>query len=289
VAEKNAALPKRVGAHVSIAGGVQNAPLNAAAIGARAFAMYTKNQRQWQAKPLGAENIRHFRDNCRDKGYRAASDILPHAGYLINLGHPEAAGLAKSRAGFQDEMDRCRQLGLTALNFHPGSHLKQISERQCIGRIAESINLALERTDGVTAVIENTAGQGTHLGHRFEQLAEIIERVADKSRVGVCLDTCHTHAAGYDLSTEAGCRAVFATFEAVVGFRFLRGMHLNDAQKGAGSRVDRHAGLGEGVLGWAVFRFVMNDPRFDCPLILETPDDSRWAREIRMLDALQAV
>lgn len=288
MAEKNAALPKRVGAHVSIAGGVQNAPLNAAAIGARAFAMFTKNQRQWQAKPLGAENIRHFRDNCRDKGYRAA-DILPHAGYLINLGHPEAAGLAKSRAGFQDEMDRCRQLGLTALNFHPGSHLKQISERQCIGRIAESINLALERTDGVTAVIENTAGQGTHLGHRFEQLAEIIERVADKSRVGVCLDTCHTHAAGYDLATEAGCRAVFATFEAVVGFRFLRGMHLNDAQKVAGSRVDRHAGLGEGVLGWAVFRFVMNDPRFDCPLILETPDDSRWAREIRMLDALQAV
>jgi deoxyribonuclease-4 len=288
VAEKNAALPKRVGAHVSIAGGVQNAPLNAAAIGARAFAMFTKNQRQWQAKPLGAENIRRFRDNCRDKGYRAA-DILPHAGYLINLGHPEAAGLAKSRAGFQDEMDRCRQLGLTALNFHPGSHLKQISERQCIGRIAESINLALERTDGVTAVIENTAGQGTHLGHRFEQLAEIIERVADKSRVGVCLDTCHTHAAGYDLATEAGCRAVFATFEAVVGFRFLRGMHLNDAQKVAGSRVDRHAGLGEGVLGWAVFRFVMNDPRFDCPLILETPDDGRWAREIRMLDRLQAV
>ncbi len=288
MAEKNAALPKRVGAHVSIAGGVQNAPLNAAAIGARAFAMFTKNQRQWQAKPLGAENIRRFRDNCRDKGYRAA-DILPHAGYLINLGHPEAAGLAKSRAGFQDEMDRCRQLGLTALNFHPGSHLKQISERQCIGRIAESINLALERTDGVTAVIENTAGQGTHLGHRFEQLAEIIERVADKSRVGVCLDTCHTHAAGYDLATEAGCRAVFATFEAVVGFRFLRGMHLNDAQKVAGSRVDRHAGLGEGVLGWAVFRFVMNDPRFDCPLILETPDDGRWAREIRMLDRLQAV
>jgi deoxyribonuclease-4 len=286
MAQKKAVTLKRVGAHVSISGGVENAPLNAAAIGARAFAMFTKNQRRWQVKPLSAENIRRFRDNCRDKGYRAA-DILPHAGYLINLGHPEAAGLAKSRAGFLEEMTRCRQLGLTCLNFHPGSHLKQISERQCIERIAESINRALERSEGVTAVIENTAGQGTQLGYRFEHLAEIIARVGDKSRVGVCLDTCHTHAAGYDLATEAGCRAVFATFEAVVGFRFLQGVHLNDAQKDVGSRVDRHAGLGEGVLGWAVFRFIMRDPRFDCPLILETPDDGRWAREIRMLDLLQ--
>lgn len=286
MAQKKTVILKRVGAHVSISGGVENAPLNAAAIGARAFAMFTKNQRRWQVKPLSAENIRRFRDNCRDKGYRPA-DILPHAGYLINLGHPEAAGLAKSRAGFLEEMTRCRQLGLTGLNFHPGSHLKQISERQCIERIAESINRALERSEGVTAVIENTAGQGTQLGYRFEHLAEIIARVVDKSRVGVCLDTCHTHAAGYDLATEAGCRAVFATFEAVVGFRFLRGVHLNDAQKDVGSRVDRHAGLGKGVLGWAVFQFIMRDPRFDCPLILETPDDGRWSREIRMLDLLQ--
>ena len=286
--EGNAAPPKRVGAHVSIAGGLENAPLNAALIGARAFAMFTKNQRRWQTKPLSAENIRRFGDNCRGKGYRP-EDILPHAGYLINLGHPGTAGLARSRAGFQDEMARCRQLGLTALNFHPGSHLGQITPGECIRRIAESINLALEQTPGVTAVIENTAGQGTQLGYRFEQLAEIIARVADQSRVGVCLDTCHAHAAGYDLTTEAGCREAFAAFDATIGFRFLRGMHLNDAKKGVGSRVDRHAGLGEGALGWTVFRFVMNDPRFNCPLILETPDDGRWAQEIRQLYALQAV
>lgn len=286
MSDKEGAADKRVGAHVSIAGGVENAPLNAAAIGARAFAMFTKNQRQWKVKPLTAESIQRFRQNCRGKGYRPA-DILPHVGYLINLGHPEAAALEKSRAGFLVEMQRCMQLGLTTLNFHPGSHLKRISEKQCLERIAESINLALAQTEGVTAVIENTAGQGTNLGYRFEHLAEIIDRVEDKRRVGVCLDTCHTYAAGYDLGSEAACRETFALFDEVVGFRFLRGVHLNDAKKGLGSRVDRHAGLGEGALGWPVFRFIMNDPRFDCPLILETPDDGRWAREIRMLYALQ--
>lgn len=274
---------KRIGAHVSAAGGVENAPLNAAAIGANAFALFTKNQRQWSAPPLAAASIEAFAKNCALHGI-AAEHILPHDSYLINLGHPEADKLAQSRAAFLDEMQRCEQLGLTLLNFHPGSHLKQVSESECLATIAASINHALEKTKGVAAVIENTAGQGTNLGFRFEHLAEIIDQVADKSRVGVCLDTCHSFAAGYDLSTQESCAAVFAEFDRVVGFSYLRGMHLNDSKKGLGSHVDRHDSLGKGVLGLEVFKFIMNDPRFDdLPLILETIDETLWAEEITLL------
>ncbi len=274
---------KTIGAHVSAAGGVENAPLNAQKIGATAFALFTKNQRQWKAKPLSEASIRRFKANCASGGYTPAC-ILPHDSYLINLGHPEPQGLEKSRAAFIDEMQRCQQLGLDRLNFHPGSHLNRISEADCLTRIAESINLALEQTSGVTAVIENTAGQGTNLGHRFEHLAAIIEKVADRSRVGVCLDTCHTFSAGYDLVTADGYAATLEQFDKVVGLAYLRGLHLNDGKKPLGSRVDRHASLGQGTLGLEVFRMIMNDPRFDnLPLILETPDDSRWAAEIRML------
>ncbi len=274
---------KFIGAHVSAAGGVENAPLNAAAIGANAFALFTKNQRQWVAKPLEAASIDAFRQHCADKGI-APEHVLPHDSYLINLGHPEADKLATSRAAFLDEMRRCAQLGLKLLNFHPGSHLGQVSESECLATIAASINSALAQSEGVAAVIENTAGQGTNLGHRFEQLAEIIDQVDDKRRVGVCLDTCHAFAAGYDLSTQAGCAAVFAEFERVVGFGYLRGMHLNDSKKGLGSRVDRHDSLGKGVLGLEVFKYIMNDPRFDnLPLILETIDEALWAEEINLL------
>ncbi len=279
---------KYIGAHVSAAGGVENAPLNAKAIDATAFALFTKNQRQWRAKPLSDESIRRFKANCAEAGY-TPDQILPHDSYLINLGHPEPEGLEKSRTAFVDEMRRCQQLGLKYLNFHPGSHLKKISQAACLGRIAESINLALEQTEGVTAVIENTAGQGTNVGHRFEHLKAIIDRVADKRRVGVCLDTCHTFSAGYDLVTRDGYEATLARFGEVVGFDFLKGLHLNDGKKDQGSRVDRHASLGEGTLGLKAFRMIMNDPRFyGIPMILETPDDTRWAEEIRLLEAMAA-
>ncbi len=266
---------KYIGAHISAAGGVENTPGRALAIGADAFALFTKNQRQWTAAPLSPASIEAFRRACAEGGF-APSQILPHDSYLINLGHPEAEALAKSRAAFLDEMQRCEQLGLDRLNFHPGSHLGQISEEQCLDRVAESINRTLSATQGVTAVIENTAGQGSNVGYRFEHLAYIISLVEDKSRVGVCLDTCHSFAAGYDLLTAASCEAVFAEFDRVVGFSYLRGMHFNDAMKGLGSRIDRHARLGEGALGLEVFRYIMRDPRFEgIPLILETPDEER--------------
>ena len=274
---------KYFGAHVSASGGVENAIKNAKEIGATAFALFTKNQRQWLAPALTPEQIATFRNAMVEAGYEA-KQILPHDSYLINLGHPEDEGLQKSRESFFEEMQRCELLGLDRLNFHPGSHLKKISEEESLERIAESINMALERTQGVTAVLENTAGQGSNLGFKFEHLAYIIDRVKDKSRVGVCLDTCHSFAAGYDLRTKEACDATFAEFDRIVGFNYLRGMHLNDAMKPLGSRVDRHAPLGDGEIGWECFKYIAQDSRFDnIPLVLETPDEARWAEEIAKL------
>ncbi|MES9994264.1 MAG: deoxyribonuclease IV [Candidatus Thiodiazotropha sp.] len=277
---------KFVGAHVSASGGVENAPMNAQQIGARAFALFTKNQRQWQAKPLSEASISAFKANLERVGI-TTEHVLPHDSYLINLGHPETEGLEKSRAAFIDEMQRCEQLGLSLLNFHPGATLRKISEEESLQRVAESINLALERTQGVTAVIENTAGQGSTLGYRFEHLATIIDAVEDKSRIGVCLDTCHTFVSGYDLRTNAACDKTFDEFDRSVGFSYLRGMHLNDSKPDLGARVDRHHSLGKGKLGWDVFRYIMRDPRFDnIPLVLETIDDSLWQEEIAALYAM---
>ena len=277
-----------IGAHVSASGGLENAPKNAHAIGATAFALFTKNQRQWLAKPLTEEEIARFKAACTEYGYSAAQ-ILPHDSYLINLGNPDDEALEKSRQSFYEEMHRCELLGLDRLNFHPGSHLRVISEEESLDRIAESINLALERTKGVTAVIENTAGQGSNLGYRFEHLRYLIDRVEDKSRVGVCLDTCHSFAAGYDLRSAELCAETFAEFDRVVGFEYLRGMHLNDALKPRGSKVDRHTPLGDGLIGWDCFRFIASDPRFEnIPLILETPDENRWAEEIAKLKSFGA-
>ncbi len=274
---------KYIGAHVSASGGVDNAPRNASKIGATAFALFTKNQRQWHSPNLTQQQIQAFKSACQQGGY-TPQQILAHDSYLINLGHPESEGLAKSREAFFDEMSRCQALGLDRLNFHPGSHLRKISAEESLDRIAESINLALERSSGVTAVIENTAGQGSNLGFSFYHLAYIIERVEDKSRVGVCLDTCHTFAAGYDLVGHSACERTFAEFDQVVGFEYLRGMHLNDATKGVGSRVDRHAPLGDGQIGLPCFEYIMADSRFDnIPLILETPDEERWSAEIELL------
>lgn len=272
---------KYIGAHVSASGGVEAAPVNAHAIGANAFALFTRNQRQWVSHPLTPKSIELFKENCRKYNFRP-EHILPHDSYLINLGHPEEEGLTKSRTAFLDEMQRCEQLGLQLLNFHPGSYLQKISIEECLDRVAESINIALDKTQGVTAVIENTAGQGSNVGNEFWHLQRIIDKVEDKSRVGVCLDTCHTFTAGYNILTEYD--RVFDEFDKQVGFGYLKGVHLNDTKKDVGTRVDRHAPLGQGFLGLDFFKRLMQDPRFDdMPIILETPDESLWAEEIRML------
>jgi deoxyribonuclease-4 len=277
---------KYIGAHVSISGGPEKAPQNAESIGAKAFAMFTRNQRRWASKPLTEKNINQFKENCRSAGYDPRH-ILPHDGYLINLGHPDKEALEKSRIAFLDEMKRCEQLGLQYLNFHPGSHLNKMDPHECLERIAESINLALDQTVSITAVIENTAGQGTNMGHQFEHLARIIGNVNDKSRMGVCLDTCHIYSAGYDIKTAKAFENTLQKFDDIVGISYLKAMHLNDSKKAFKSRVDRHESIGKGSLGIEPFKFIMNDPCFDdIPMVLETPDQSIWEEEIRLLYSL---
>lgn len=279
---------KYIGAHVSASGGLENAPRNARALGATGFALFTKNQRQWTAPSLTDAQAETFRTAIQECGYGPAA-VLPHDSYLINLGHPETEALGKSRSSFLHELQRCERLGLTLLNFHPGSHLRQISVEESLARVAESINIALDKTRGVTAVIENTAGQGSNLGSRFEELAYIIDRVEDKSRVGVCFDTCHAFAAGYDLRTPEAFARTFGEFDRIIGLNYLRGMHLNDAMKPLGSRIDRHAPLGDGEIGIDAFRMIASDPRFnEIPLILETTDPTRWPAEIAALKKFAA-
>lgn len=277
---------KYIGAHTSSAGGVENAVAEAVRIGANALALFTRNQKSWVSKPLDPKNIAAFKEALQ-KADIQPKHVLPHDSYLINLGNPTEEGLQKSRAAFLDEMQRAEQLGLTLVNFHPGSHLNQISPEACLDLIAESVNLALSQTTTAVAVIENTAGQGTNLGYDFAHLARIIAGINDKSRVGVCIDTCHTFAAGYDLSTEAGYDQTFQQFDRIVGFNYLRGIHLNDSKKGVGSHVDRHENIGQGMLGEAFFARMMKDPRFDeMPIILETPNEELWSDEIRYLRSL---
>lgn len=274
---------KFIGAHVSASGGVDNAPVNAHEIGAKAFSFFTRNQRQWMSAPLTKDAIRGFRDNCEKFGFNMKY-VMPHDSYLINLGHPGKDELQKSRNAFLDEMQRCEQLGIIQLNFHPGSSLNLVDNETCLTTIAESVNIALDSTKGVTAVIENTAGQGSNLGHQFEHLRFIIDHVEDKSRVGVCIDTCHTYSAGYDILTPEGYNETFRLFNEIVGFNYLRGIHLNDTKKAFGSRVDRHDSVGKGFLGLDFFKRVMNDTRFDdIPIILETPDETIWKEEIELL------
>ncbi|MDE5653047.1 MAG: deoxyribonuclease IV [Muribaculaceae bacterium] len=274
---------KYIGAHVSVAGGVASAPENAHQIGAKAFALFTGNASRWATKPIPEKQIELFRRRCNDYGY-TPDLILTHDNFLINLGSPDEEKLVKSRQSFLDEMRRCEQLGLTLLNFHPGSHLREITEEECLDRIAESLNMTLEQTEGVTAVIESTAGQGSNLGNRFEHIAHIIDKVEDKSRIGVCVDTCHSYSAGYDLRSPEGYEATWREFDEIIGLKYLRGMHINDDKRECGSRIDRHELIGRGTLGAEFFRRLVNDPRFDnIPLILETPDESMWAEEIAWL------
>jgi len=280
---------KLIGAHVSVENGVSNAPLNARAIGARSFALFTRNPSRWVSKAIPDKEVEAFVRNCRECGF-TPDMILPHDSYLINLGSPDAEKLEKSRAAFLDEMRRCEQLGLTMLNFHPGSHMREIGETECLDRIAESLNLILSQTSGVKAVIENTAGQGSNLGYTFAQIAHIINGVEDKSRVGVCIDTCHAHAAGYDMTTAEAYARTWEEFDREIGFKYLCGMHINDTAKALGSKVDRHAPIGQGVLGEGFWRMLMQDSRMDnMPLILETTDMSLWPEEIRYLNGLAGV
>jgi deoxyribonuclease-4 len=276
-------MSKFVGAHVSASGGVFNAVENAVAIGAKAFALFTKNQRQWNAKELDNETIEKFKKALQESGI-LPKHVLPHDSYLINLGHPEADKREKSMDAFLDEVQRCEQLGLDRLNFHPGSHLKQISEDECLGKIADAMNITLEKTQGVSLVLENTAGQGSNLGWKFEHLAQIIDKIEDKNRVGVCIDTCHMFTAGYDIRTREAYDKTWSEFDKIIGFKYLMGMHINDSKAKFESHVDRHHSLGKGEIGLDAFRFIMNDERMnDIPLILETIDDTLWKEEIALL------
>jgi len=278
---------KFVGAHCSASGGVFNAVANAQKIGAKAFALFTKNQRQWKAKDLDSVTIDKFKKALDASGI-LPKHVLPHDSYLINLGHPEVEKLEKSRDAFIDELQRCELLGLDRLNFHPGSHLREISEDECLEKISESINIALDKTSGVSAVIENTAGQGSNLGYTFEHLAQIIDKVEDKSRIGICIDTCHMFVAGYDIRTKETYDKTWEEFEKIVGFKYLMGMHINDSKPPLGSKKDRHHSLGKGEIGLDAFGFIMNDERMDdIPLILETIDDTIWKEEIELLYSLQ--
>lgn len=279
---------KFVGAHVSAAGGVENAPLNAAKIGAKAFALFTKNQKQWQAKPLGEENIAAFKKNLAAVGI-APRHVLPHDSYLINLGHPDAEKREKSVLALLEEARRAEQLGLPFLNFHPGSHLGAMDEKKCLEVIAAGMKRILDETSQVCLLLETTSGQGGNVGYRFEHLAAVLKHVADPRRSGVCLDTCHIFAAGYDLRSAEVYEKTMERFDAVVGRQYLRAAHLNDAKAELGSRKDRHDSIGRGKLGLEAFRLLMNDPRFDdLPLILETIDESLWEAEIRILYSLVA-
>ncbi len=274
---------KFVGAHVSAAGGVENAPVRAAEIEASAFALFTKNQKRWVSPPLTEESIKAFKENLAESGI-SPDHVLPHDSYLINLGNPDPEKRKKSVSAFIDEALRVRQLGLKLLNFHPGSHLKQITEKECISLIAEGIDTAASEVPEITFVLETTAGQGTNIGYKFEQLSEIISESRFPERIGVCIDTCHIFAAGYDIRDEESYNEIMDKFGRIIGFPRLKGMHLNDAKSSFESRVDRHNSIGQGNIGSEAFRLIMNDPRLDdIPLILETPDPSIWKDEIEML------
>lgn len=276
-------MSKYIGAHVSIAGGVSQAPINAKAIGAKAFAMFTKNQRQWFAPAYSKEEIIKFKTELDASGIKP-EHVLPHDSYLINLGSPDATKRKNALNAFIDEVKRCEQLGLKKLNFHPGSHLKQISEEECLDNIAEAMNKVLDKTADVSLIIENTAGQGSNVGYKFEHLASLIDKTEDKSRVGVCIDTCHMFAAGYDIRTKETYEKTWHEFESIIGFKYLQGMHINDSKSEFASKVDRHQSIGKGNIGLDTFKMLMQDSRMDgIPLILETIDSDLWPQEIALL------
>ncbi|MCB1112125.1 MAG: deoxyribonuclease IV [Chlamydiales bacterium] len=275
-----------IGAHTSAAGGVQNALLEGVEIGATTVQLFTANQRRWTSKPLEKEAVELFRSTLKETGLQK---IMSHDSYLINLGAPDPENLKKSRLAFEQEIDRCQALGVTFLNFHPGAALKD-DPQLCLDRICESLLLFEDQLKGgdLRLLLESTAGQGSNVGYDFHHLGYIIKKVETKLPIGVCIDTCHSFAAGYDLRTKEAVDATLKEFDEIVGLKHLYAFHFNDSLKGLGSRVDRHRPLGEGEIGIECFKTLMTDKRTrDIPKYLETPGGPElWVKEIRKLREL---
>lgn len=277
---------KFVGAHVSISGGVSNSPERATEIGANALGIFTKNQRQWKVPPLSDDEIERFKSELA-KAKIEPEHVVVHDSYLINIGNPDVEKRKKSLDALLDETIRVERLGLVYLNFHPGSGMKEISEAETLTLIAEGVNEVLAQTKSAVLLLEATAGQGAHVGYQFEQLTTIIEKIDSKKRIGVCLDTCHIFVAGYDIRTPETYGETMKSFNKIVGLKYLKALHLNDAKNELGSRVDRHACLGEGHLDWQTFKNIMVDKRLDdIPMVLETPDKELWKEEVAALMAM---
>jgi len=276
-----------LGAHVSTSGGVNKAPGNGKNLGCEAIQVFTRNQMQWRARPLSEQDIAAFREGLKECSIQAT---VSHDSYLINLGSHEPVTLQKSLDAFADEIERCERLGIPFLVFHPGAHVG-CGEAAGLQRIVGSLNAVLRQKPGykTQVLLENTAGQGTNLGYRFEHLAEILAKTEDPNRLGVCLDTCHLFAAGYDLRTLSTYEATFQEFDAIVGLGRVKAFHLNDSKKSLGSRVDRHENIGKGGLGLEPFRFLLNDPRFaEFPMLLETPGgDEAYRNDLKTLRSLK--
>ncbi len=277
---------KVLGGHVSVTGGVQNAPQHARDVTCDCMQIFSKNQMQWSSKPLAPEDVSLYKENMAAHGIR---ETVIHDSYLINLGTPDAALMKKSREAFLEEVVRAETLGVRNLIFHPGAHMGA-GEQAGLRRIADSLNWARKEagSGAVCFVLENTAGQGTLLGHSFEQLAKIIDMLDDQKDAGVCFDTCHAYAAGYDVKSRKGYEATFALFDDVLGADTMRAMHINDSKGKQGSHLDRHAQIGEGFLGLECFAHFMNDERWDgIPMVLETPEgEKRYKKELKALRSL---
>lgn len=276
-----------IGAHVSTAGGMGNAPENGVRLGCECIQVFTRNQMQWRPKALSEEEIKSYHRAFRDSGLEVA---LSHSSYLINLGSPDESKLVQSRASFEDEIDRCEQLGIPYLVFHPGAHMGA-GVRAGLHTIIESLQDVLREKKGIKTqlLLETTAGQGSNLGCTFEQLAEILEGVTEKERVGICVDSCHVFAAGYDLRTRKTYEATMRHLDGVIGLDRVKAFHLNDSQKELGSQVDRHAHIGKGCLGVSPFEMIVNDPRFaGIPMVIEVPGDVEdYRRNLQILKKLR--
>ena len=276
-----------LGAHVPVAGGLHLAPARGHAIGAEVIQVFTRNQVQWRARPVGADEAAAFRKARSEAGIET---VLAHGSYLVNLASPHREARQRSGAAFLAEMQRCDILGIPFLVFHPGAHMGA-GEAPGLVAVARALDEVLEQGNGlaVRPLIEVTAGQGSCVGHRFEHLAFILGRVQEPHRLGICLDTCHLYAAGYDIATGPGYERTMEELARVVGLERVRAFHLNDAKAGLGSGLDRHAPIGRGHLGRATFRRLLNDPRFtSLPMVLETPGPlAAWKRELKLLRSLR--
>lgn len=277
-----------IGCHTSISGGIWKAPLEAAEFGAKAFGLFLHNQHQWMMKPLAEGHAEKFRDTCQKLNYQP-NQIVPHGSYLLNCGSPKEDVKKKSMAMLVQELQRCEDLGLLYFNFHPGSTLGKISIEKCLSSIANAIKEAHRATKYVIVLLENMSCQGNTVGGKFTELKAIIDQVDDKSRIGVCIDTCHSHAAGYDLSSLEGYEVFINDIETVIGWNYVKAFHLNDSKGPSGCHKDRHENIGKGTIGVDGFRRIMNDARMErIPMILETPykNDDIYKEEIKLLYSL---